>query len=101
MHEGIDDIDTLTGHDTTGTHRIPTVAEALPALRQIVQTKSHADVPGGLLVDLLTASAVVGVYDQVSERHQKRMAAMDLLTGQAFAFKVHEIARARRAHDGR
>ncbi|WP_380162679.1 hypothetical protein [Kineococcus sp. R86509] len=94
-----ENIDSLTGDNTTHTYRVPTVAEALPALRQIVETKSDVDVPGGLPVDLLTASAIVGVYDQVSQRHKDRMDAMDLLTGQTFAFKVHEFARARARGD--
>ena len=92
-----ENIDTLTGEDTTRTYRVPSVAEALPALRQIVETKSHADVPGGLPVDLLTASAIVTVYDRVRQIHKDRIAAMDLLRGAEFAFNVLARAEARNA----
>lgn len=67
---------------------VPTVGESLPALRRIVDTKSMHRVPGGLQVDLFSASAIVGVYDALGPETRVKFAAMGLLKGQAVAFKL-------------
>jgi hypothetical protein len=71
-------------------HPVPTVGEALPALRRIVETKSIHQVPGGLPVDLLSASAIVAVYDALSPAARTKFEAMTLLKGQSVAFKLIE-----------
>ena len=69
---------------------VPAVGECIGALRAITEHKHHGELPGGLLVDLLTASAIVSVYDAVNARNRDRIASMDLLTAQDFCLRVIE-----------
>lgn len=67
---------------------VPTVGESLDVLREIVETKSMLRVPGGLPVDLFSASAIVAVYDRLSVEAREKFAAMDLLKGQSIAMRL-------------
>lgn len=68
---------------------VPTIGEAMPALREIVEQKTMLEsVPGGLPVDLFSASAIVSVYDALGPEARTRFEALRLLHGQAVAFKL-------------
>jgi hypothetical protein len=67
---------------------VTTIGEALPAPREIVESKSVHSVPGGLAVDLFTASAIVSVHDALGDTARAKFVAMNLLQGQDLVFKV-------------
>ncbi len=69
---------------------VPTIGEAIDTLRLIVETKSMHRLPGGLPCDLFSASAIVSVYDALGPEAREKYASMQLLKGQAVAFKLIE-----------
>ncbi len=67
---------------------VPSIGESIETLRKIVDTGSMLRLPGGLQCDLFSASAIVQVYDALSEASRTKFEAMSLLKGQAVAFTL-------------
>ena len=61
--------------------------ERIAALRTIVEKKEYAKVDG-CMIDLFSASAIVQVYDALSEAAQKKYARMTAPTMASVAFKL-------------
>lgn len=62
-------------------------AAKLAALREIVERKQYAKIDGAM-VDLFSASAIVKVYDALSEANREKFAALPVVTMAKIAFKL-------------
>ena len=67
---------------------VPTTGqERIDAIRRIVTEKQYAKVDG-VMVDLFTAGAIVGVYDAISEANQAKYREMKAPVMASIAFKL-------------
>lgn len=59
----------------------------LAAARWVVENRTFAMVEGSIL-DLFSASAMVQVYDRLSERNQAKLVAMPMVAAHNLVFKI-------------
>lgn len=69
--------------------------DRIEALRKIVKERQAQEIDG-TLVDLFSASAVVGVYDRLSEKNQAKFREHDVRTMIAIAFEIKDRLEAKR-----
>lgn len=61
--------------------------ERVAAFRRVVERKQYAKIDG-TMIDLFSASAVVGVYDKLSPENQAKFAALPAAKMVSVAFKL-------------
>ena len=61
--------------------------ERINAIRQIVTEKQYAKIDG-IMVDLFSASAIIGVYDNINETHQAKYRELPVYRMADIAFKI-------------
>ena len=66
-----------------------TGVERIEALRQIVRDSQYAKIDG-IMVDLFSASAIIGIYDRISEANQAKYREMPVYKMADIAFKLME-----------
>ncbi len=73
---------------------VPTVAEALPMLRRIVERHQYEEWPEdckpgtGLVIDAFTAAAITHVHDALNDANRERFEGFPLTRASGFAFKL-------------